>query len=54
MTISVEWPQNSALLAGSITNEIMLLYFYSVNKHEIFLISSKGLVKTLKGQIYRN
>ena len=44
-------PQNSASWAGSITNEIMLLYFYNVNKHEILLLSSKGSVKTKKGQI---
>ena len=41
-------PQNSASWAGSITNEIMLLYFYNVNKHEILLLSSKGSVKTKK------
>ena len=41
-------PQNSASWAGSITNEIMLLYFYNVNKHEILLLSSKVPVKTKK------
>ena len=44
-------PQNSALWAGSITNEIMLFYFYDVNKHEILFLSSKGSVKTKKGHI---
>ena len=41
-------PQNSASQAGSITNELMLLYFYNVNKHEILLLSSKVPVKTKK------
>ena len=44
-------PQNSASQAGSITNELMLLYFYNVNKHEILLLSSKSSVKTKKSQI---
>ena len=39
-------PQNFASWAGSITNEIMLLYLWNANRHEIFLLLSKGLVKT--------
>ena len=39
-------PQNSASWTGSITNEIMLLYFYNVNKHEILLLPSIGSILT--------
>ena len=37
-------PQNSILQARGITNEIMLLYFQNVNKHEIFILSSKEML----------
>ena len=34
-----------------VTNEVMMVYFYNVNKHEILVLSSKGSLKTKKGQI---
>ena len=42
-------PQNYASWTGSITNEIMLLYFQNFNKHEVLLQSSKSSVKIKKG-----
>ena len=44
--ISILKPQSFILWAGSITNEIILLYSQNINKHKILLLSSKGSAKT--------
>ena len=41
-------PQNSISWAGGITNEIMLFCLQNIKRHEILLLSSKGLLKTKK------
>ena len=46
MTISKY--QKLALWVGSIKNEIILIFFYKVNKYEILLLSTKFSIKTFK------